>query len=589
MKKNIKYILIGLLLIPTVVLAEVSEETIILMSALGMEAFISIHMSLFVLLPLSKILKPDDSKNFFWRLFIIRIIVLLIFDFLITPFIAIVDFFAVFVGAFIIIPKLAKNSESINSVLTGTEKEMINNSIVNNSISINCTKCGGVLQVTDKFCPNCGTPFEGNNVTITAKKSENYVKPEFDKMFNYPEDKMLEFYINKKLVELGVDSNSNYIPESSLKRKRILNIIFSVLLFVFVSLIFFHFPPYTYIIGLIILVVYYFVTRKYDLIDYLKKEIKSRPSEKMVNIIMNAKNSFVVDNSGVIKIVGVIAALILPLIIFMNPRIMYEKVEGGYAVRFYTFGLTNFKTATIPETYKGEKVISLRGNTFSNMYFLTTVKLPDSIVEIRGQAFKNDASLVDVNIPKYLKYLGGGAFYNCISLKSVVLPDTLTEMGGETFYNASSLEEVKLSSNLTEIRGDTFENCTSLKSISIPDKVTRIGGHAFYGDSSLSEVYISPNSALKEIGSSAFRQCSSLQNITIPANTYVNERAFKESPTVVNKYGEENIDPGYDYGDYGDYGDYDNYDDYYNYDNEYSYNDEASNRLKKLFGNVVFK
>ena len=64
----------------------------------------------------------------------------------------------------------------------------------------------------------------------------------------------------------------------------------------------------------------------------------------------------------------------------------------------------------------------------------------------------------------------------------------------------------------------------------------RIGGHAFYGNSSLSKVSISENSKLQEIGSSAFRQCSRLYNINIPSGTYVNERAFKESPTVVNRY-----------------------------------------------------
>ena len=39
------------------------------------------------------------------------------------------------------------------------------------------------------------------------------------------------------------------------------------------------------------------------------------------------------------------------------------------------------------------KVVGLRGNTFSNMPFLTEVSLPDSITEIRGQAFKNCRSL----------------------------------------------------------------------------------------------------------------------------------------------------------------------------------------------------
>ena len=269
----------------------------------------------------------------------------------------------------------------------------------------------------------------------------------------------------------------------------------------------------------------------------MKKQLKARPGEKVSNIVMNIKNTFITDNSKGAFVISMVVAIVLPLIIFSSPRILYEKVDGGYAVRYYIFGLTNFKTAIIPETYKNEKVVSLRGNTFSNMPFLESVSLPDSIIEIRGQAFKNCYKLTEVNIPKQLEYLGGGAFYNAKSIKRVELPDTLTYLGGESFYGAKSLEYVKLPNNLTEIRGDSFEYCTSLKSIVIPDNVTRIGGHAFYGDSSLSEVSISENSKLSEIGSSAFRQCSSLYNITIPSGTYVNERAFKESPTTINRFG----------------------------------------------------
>ena len=299
---------------------------------------------------------------------------------------------------------------------------------------------------------------------------------------------------------------------------------------------FFHFPIATYLIGLIVLIVSFILTRKYTLIKHLKKQLKARPNEKVSNIVMTAKSTLVPDTSGRFLMIGIIVALILPMLIFINPRIMYEKMEGGYGVRFYTFGITNFTTATIPEKYKNENVISLRGNTFSNMPFLKEVKLPDTIVEIRGQAFKNDRNLVKVNMPSNLNYLGGGAFYNCSSLTSIEIPDTVTYMGGEIFYNARSLKSVKLSENITEIRGSSFENCSSLEYIVIPDKVTRIGGHAFYGNSSLSKVVISINSQLAEIGSSAFRMCNNLYEITIPIGVYVNERAFKESPTIKRFY-----------------------------------------------------
>lgn len=553
MKDKIKKILfLQLLLMPTMVFADFGED-MALGTALLMEAFVSIHMSVFVFLPLSKIYSKENSKKLFWTLFFIRAAILLIFDFFITPSIATIDFYAVFIGCFIVVPislfikrkEIFQNGKEINTNTINTNIATPTEQI--KGIELKCSKCGTALQLNYKFCAGCGAPFDGNNVVVSSNSvaaveipKKDFVSPQnFDPIYKLPEDIMLERLINNELVNCGIDLNTKLIPSSVLKRKNILNIIFAFLMFIFISLIFFHFPIYTYIIGIIILIVYFILTRKFTLVKFLAKEIKARPSEKITNVILGVKNTFVTDNSNILLIGGLIISIILPLLIFSESRIIYEKVDNGYAVRYYTFGLTNFDSVTIPEEYKGEDVVSLRGNTFSNMFLLKTVNLPDTVTEIRGQAFKNCYLLENVNIPKNLEYLGGGAFYNAKSIKRIELPDTLTYLGGESFSNASSLEYIKLSSNLTEIRGDSFSYCTSLKSIEIPDKVTRIGGHAFYGDTSLSKVTISKKSQLNEIGSSAFRKCDSLKEIIVPERTYINSRAFKESPTIVNTYPEE--------------------------------------------------
>lgn len=536
-----KYLLmVSIFFFPMLVFASSGDNSTPIIVALVMEAFVSIHMSIFVLFPLSKIFSKDNYKKVFLTLFIIRAFVLLFFDFFITTEIAFIDFFAVFIGAFIIVPiakliTIKRNKGQIDILNVNTILE--NMSSQNNQENIlHCSNCGEVINVGDKFCSNCGVSVVQNKVSTAAASKVLVHYSDFDPIFNNTEDKLLEEFINRELKRNGIEQNNKLYPADILKRKNILTIIFSVLVFVYISLIFFHFPIYTYVVGFIILFCFFRITIKYNLMSYLKKEVKARPSEKISNIVMNVKNSFISDNLKVLRILSIIIACILPLIIFINPRIMYEKVEGGYAVRFYTFGLTNFKTASIPAKYNGQKVVSLRGNTFSNMPFLESVTLPNTITEIRGQAFKNDSSLRSVNIPINLEYLGGGAFYNCSSITSIELPDTLTYMGGEVFYGASSLSKIKLSENLMEIRGDSFEYCTSLRSIEIPDRVTRIGGHAFYGDTLLSEVLFTENSKLREIGSSAFRQCTSLYSITIPSDVYVNERAFKESPTSINYF-----------------------------------------------------
>lgn len=544
-------LMISLLLTPIMVFASNGDNGIAIVAALAMEAFVSIHMSIFVFKPLASLISEENSKKTFWILFSVRVAILLFFDFFVTTFIAIFDFVSVFFGAFIvsIISTLKdKNKKGTVSIISPDQNIKVTTPITKNQISgleLKCSKCNAVMKITDKYCPGCGAPFDGNNVVVSENSNSSINIPvkeavlpvNFDAMYSLTEDKMLEEFIKRELTKAQIDMSSNLIPSDILKRKKNFNIIFLILLFIYISIIFFHFPFLTYAVGLIILIIFFIFTRRYNLIKYLKKEIIARPEEKISNIVLNAKNTFVKDDSKRIIKIGILFAIIMPLIIFSSPRIIYEKVEGGYAVRYYTFGLTNFRTATIPATHKGKPVVTLRGNTFSNMPLLKSVKLPDSIKEIRGQAFKNCYLLEDVNIPNSLEYLGGGVFYNAKSIRRIELPDTLYYLGGESFYGASSLEYIKLSENLLEIRGDSFEFCKSLGSITIPDNVVRIGGHAFYGDTYLSSVIISENSKLDEIGSSAFRRCTSLKSILIPSGTSVNERAFKESPTIIRRYG----------------------------------------------------
>ena len=460
--------------------------------ALFMEAFVSIHMSVFVLLPLSKMISRENSKKIFWILFWIRIAILLCFDFFITTGIAVVDFLAVFVGAFLVTPISIKKGIRITK---GSERS-------------------GAPSDAQTSAPS-DTPSEKTILVSAEQGSEKKAvhAADFDPLFAMPEEKCVEAFLKREMQRAGIAEEQGLIPEDMLRRKNILNIIFAVLLFVYVSLFFFHFPMITYVLGFLILAVYGFCTGRYQLMRYLKKEIKSRPQEKISNIVLNVKAALVQDYSKKLKWILMAVAVAGSLLLFSKPRILYEQSEEGYYVRFYTYGLTNMTTATIPAAYQGEKVVGLRGNTFSNMPFLREVTLPDTLTEIRGQAFKNCGSLESVRLPEHLTYLGGEAFYHCTSLEEVNLPD-----------------------GLTEIKGSTFEECSSLQCIEIPDNVTRIGGHAFYGNISLEEVVISPDSKLQEIGSSAFRCCDSLREITLPRSTFVNGRAFKETPVRIDYY-----------------------------------------------------
>lgn len=502
-----------------------------ILMALFMEAFVSIHMSVFVLLPLSKMISKENSKKTFWIMFGIRAFILLFFDFFITTGIAIVDFMLVFVGAFIVVP-LTMGKKSVED--RKAAKEIIETNKV-------LAAAGGQGATAPGTPVESGVAANGTAVNVAGEEGAGaqpqqapvkkaVSRADFDPLFSMSEDDCLEEFIKREMSRAGIAEDQKLIPEDMLRRKNILSVIFAILLFVYVCLIFFHFPFATYAVGLVILVVYGFLTGRYKLLKYLKKEVKARPQEKISNIVMNVKTSLVPDYSKKLRLGLLAAAAACALLLFAKPRIFYEQAPGGVNVRFYAYGITNMTKVTIPETYNGEKVVGLRGNTFSNMLLLREVNLPDTITEIRGEAFKGCWILKKVNLPANLEYLGGGAFYNCSLLQEIDLPDSLNYIGGEAFYGCSGLQEIILPEGIAEIRGNTFEECTDLRMVKIPDSVTRIGGHAFYGDSSLEYVLLSPGSKLQEIGSSAFRCCDSLTEITLPRNVYINERAFKETP-----------------------------------------------------------
>ena len=520
MKKFKKILFTILCLTPMIVFASESND-FPLGGALFMEAFISLHMTAFVLYPMAKMLaKEGNEKKLTVILFIIRAAILLFFDFFVTPYIAIADFIGVFIGGFIIVP--------ITAVIT----RKYNQTIINN-LAVK-TSNENVMGIPDSSVKN---ETQTTTTASTTDAKEPFVYPShFASMYILDDKAFLESYIKQELSKIGLEENTKLIPEEILKRKKVFNVIFSLLLTAFTCLLFFHFNTYIYVGGVIILFGFFVLTRRYNLLRYIIKEIKSRPQEKITNILMNIKTNFSEDNSKSILLIGFLAAIIIPTIVFMNPRVMYERLDEGYAIRFYTLGIKQPARVEIPETYKGKPVISIRGNVFANLIRVDEIILPNTITEIRGQAFENSQSLKMVKLPDKLETLGGGAFRNCESLISISFPDTTIEIGGEAFLNAHSLREVKLPKNLMEIRGNTFENCESLQFIEIPDTVTRIGGHAFRNCTSLSGVSISKDSQLKEIGSSAFRACPNLESIMLPAGTNYNERTFKESPTQIYFY-----------------------------------------------------
>ncbi|MBQ7668649.1 MAG: leucine-rich repeat protein [Clostridia bacterium] len=396
-----------------------------------------------------------------------------------------------------------------------------------------CLKCGKEVLPQQKFCINCGKEIE------RSAFSKPYVELD-DFLFAYIEESV---------------GDSKLIHKKSAIKLMIARFILALITFLVIAYICLYHENYPLcaLIEIIAIFIYIKVASSFSIVNFIKKELKARPDDNMEYIIASAKEN-ALPKRTLKSIIIIPLTLLICLLVFAKPHIIYEKVNGSYLVRYYTLALFNDSVVEIPDEYKGEKVIEIRGKTFYNMKKIKEIKLPRYLTSIRGSAFegtnienivipenvetiggsafRNCKNLSQISLPYGLKEIDGGAFAGCSSLSYIEIPESVISIGGETFQN-SGLKDIILPPGITEIRGNTFEN-TYLSSIVIPDGVTRIGGHAFYGCNNLSAVTV-PES-VTEIGSSAFRNCGSLNYIKIPAHTDVNERAFKNSPTRIERY-----------------------------------------------------
>lgn len=566
--KKVKKVLYTMLLfMPMIVFAD-SGEKVGFGYFFMWHVFLTVFSYLFLISPLAIMLKADkeSQKEMEHTLFWGRIILIIAFGMFAPVFGFAIDVISVFMGAFFVLPKSIEVSSSrhegkvrlsapvlsrkkvcpscnalVNDldefcIKCGEKIEIAKNVIVmnytcpkckrklppGNNFCINCGQsveisqaevnktplkcatCGIELLHTDVFCTKCGQPTnfistplskgiftDQNGSTIPSASAGNVIDTNNYIYYSMDEDKILTTIIEDEIKKNGTN---NFVSILDLeKKKTVLAVLYAVILFIFISLLFFHTKTFGIIAILLILSYLYFgKVRKYNIIQYLRKEVKSRPDEKINYIVSSILAGKV--NKGryfLFRLLICVIAVLLPLCIFKESHLIFERQGEGYVVRFYTIGLLeNDDVLEIPEEYKGKPVIGIRGDVFANMFTLEEVILPDTVQEIRGGAFKNAISLRSINLPEGIK----------------------------------------------EIKGSTFENCYSLEKVAIPDSVTRIGGSAFRNNYSLEEVNISKNSKLEEIGSSAFRNCSSLKSIRVPRGVFINERAFKESPTSVREY-----------------------------------------------------
>ena len=129
--------------------------------------------------------------------------------------------------------------------------------------------------------------------------------------------------------------------------------------------------------------------------------------------------------------------------------------DGNYEVKSYK---GSQKEVSIPNEYKGKKVVGIGSNAFEN------------------------SSIESITIPSTVEKIGDHAFYKCYALQAVTLNEGLKEIGWFTFAE-TAISEITIPSTIEGIVSDTFKNCKKLKSVTLNEGLESIGRGAFSGTS----------------------------------------------------------------------------------------------------------
>ena len=265
-----------------------------------------------------------------------------------------------------------------------------------------------------------------------------------------------------------------------------------------------------------------FFTNEKSLLNKIKKMPDAEIDGVLASESDNCWNAF--------KVYGIEAAIIggtllLSLLLYFKPHMIFEKNDAGYSLRYYTRAINEESKVVIPDTYKGEPVTEIRGTVFFGTKSMREIELPKGLKEIRGSTFEKCENLERVVIPEGVIRIGGRAFSDCLSLKSVTLPSTIQTINGSAFRECVKLREINLPEGLTKIGDYAFHRCC-LTGVTIPSTVQYIGDSAFRC-CPLFEVTL-PEGPDK-IGDNAFRYCLRLKSVTISGTVLtIGSGAFRD-------------------------------------------------------------
>ncbi len=155
------------------------------------------------------------------------------------------------------------------------------------------------------------------------------------------------------------------------------------------------------------------------------------------------------------------------------------------------------------------------------------IYIDKNVTNIRALAFHNYENLTDVTIGYGVTEIEDEAFSYCTNLANVTGGKSLKAIGSGAFSGCSSLKDITLPSGLKSIGYGAFMDCSSITNVAIPDSVTSLGAYAYSNCSGITNLTI--GNGITEIFENTFEGCTGLDKVTIPDSvTTLWENAFMD-------------------------------------------------------------
>lgn len=221
-------------------------DSSLLTSAIFMEIFCSIHMSVFVLLPLAGMINRKKKTIIFCILFTIRVIILTIGNCFMPMGMAIIDFMCIFIGAFIIIPistglrsELGGKSASFNdfdevqnhelSYIGISHPEILKETLTNKYIEFLSAKSNFDYNKINQLCTDTQYSYNARELnSLKQKNLKNVIKEieikntKITSANNYSSQLVINFLIEAKYYDYVVDLNNILKSGNNKKKKNVL-------------------------------------------------------------------------------------------------------------------------------------------------------------------------------------------------------------------------------------------------------------------------------------------------------------------------------------------------------------------------------